>query len=234
MHDAEDSREHFVRRRPLQEREPRHVLDDVGDPDQREGDERDRGRGVRRDEDHRSARAGDGDPEHPREPAPPDEHQREHGSDQPPDPDCRIEVADAAGPDVQQLEGGDRDQHAHRAVDERLSREEADHELEAPVASDRAEALDGFVHDRPWLADQRRLVGLQQRGQQQRRPDERPGGGREDDPGVRDREEDAADRRAGAEAEALERARADVGGGQLLGRSRERGEQGSLRGLEGS
>ena len=188
---AEDARQHLARRPALQDREAADVADDVREADQPERDQR---RGGGRDpaqQQQRAARAGDGDPEGGRQAPVPDEPERGEPADHPADPDGRVQVADAARAEVEQLQGRDRDQHAEGAVHERLRREEPDDEAQPRVARDRAEAGRRLLGQVRALAGQRRLGRAQQRGEHQRREEEQPGGEREDDP-------DASRRRAGA------------------------------------
>ena len=113
-------RQHRGRARALQQGEAGDVLDDVRDSNQREGDERDREGGVRRDEQHRPASARDREPEGPRQPTAPHEHQREDRTEQAADPDRGVQVADPARAEMQELQRADGQQHAHRAVHQRL------------------------------------------------------------------------------------------------------------------
>jgi hypothetical protein len=80
------------------------------------------------------------------------------------------------------------------------------------------------------------LTGRRRRGNPrdvERRPDERAGGGGEDDSGRCDGEEKPPERGPREAADALDRARRDVRGGQLLRVARQRRDQRRLRRLEG-
>jgi hypothetical protein len=109
VQDAEHTRQHLARRPPLQDRKAGDVADDVCETDQPESDERCAGPWKPTQEKQRPARPGHRYAERRREPAVADERERDRAADEPPDPYCSVEVADAARAEIEQLQSRDGD-----------------------------------------------------------------------------------------------------------------------------
>jgi hypothetical protein len=121
LQDAEDARQHSRSACPLENREAADVADDVGEADQAERDQRDRRARLSADEQQRRTGPGDGHAEGRREPLVPNERREIRPPTIPADSDSGVQVSHPACAEVEQVEGGDRDEDAERTVHERLA-----------------------------------------------------------------------------------------------------------------
>ena len=229
---AEDPCHEGVGDHPRQQREGRDVDDRVADTDDAGDGERD---DVLRNQAHhcqRHAPQGDPDRQPPSHPAAP--HQRGAG-------DAADDRTDAHGPlehahgrvvPPEQVDGQDDDEHAERATDRRLQRNEADDDRHPVVRPDRMQPF-------PDLADEVSLGAILDREalvaqpEQQRRREQAAGSGEDEDRRhVGDGHEDGGDQRPDNDTERVERAAGDVDGRQLLRRTAQRRHQCRVTGPE--
>ena len=125
---------------PLDQRHRRDVDDAVADPEQAERDDRRPGARQRGERDERGAEAGEPEPEVGGCALAADERERDERADDGADARRRLQEADAGVAEVEELERDDDDQHAVGARHERLRAVEADHDAQARLAPDGAEA----------------------------------------------------------------------------------------------
>ena len=178
----------------------------------------------------------DADAEVEREPAALREDESDEASDEAADPHRGVEVADSGASEVEQVERERDDEHEGGARDDGLRAVHADDESQVAVAENSPEPRAGVAEQRSTLITCRLLRacdrGRVEPDDDRRRPQE---GGRVHDVhglNVGDGEQEAAQRRAEEEADALDRARRDVGSGELAGIARQPGKQRRLRGAE--
>src|SRR6185503_20844885 len=125
---TEDASQHVRRRRPLEKREPGDVDERVADPEDAEEQQRRHSGRPGAEEDERDA--PEDEPERERRPEAPQayESQGDGGAEEPTDADGRVEEARSRAAEIEQLEGGDDDEHVECASHERLRGVEADDE----------------------------------------------------------------------------------------------------------
>ena len=121
----------------LHDRQGVHVDDRVPDADDREGDHRDHGDRDAADQREREPEEREPQREVAGQPPAGREEQRDEPADEPADADGGVEEADAGVVEVEELEGGDDDEHVERAGDEGLGRVEPDERAERRLAHDR-------------------------------------------------------------------------------------------------
>ena len=220
LEDAEHAGEDGVVDPALDHREARDVEDGVPGADHGQAEERPED--VRPGGDERDRRAPEDESagERARQPSPADEPQADEAARQRAGAEGGVEEADARVARVEQLEGCDDEEDVEHAPDERLGREQADHEARARFVRQRARARED-VFDRPVPPGGDERAGREPRDLECR-PERDGGADREDDVEAAERQQDSCERRADEDGDALERARGDVRRDELLRRARER------------
>ncbi len=149
------------------------------------------------------------------------ERHADEAGEQAADAERRVQPADAGVAGVQEPDRVDDDHHLERAGDEHLRADEADHDLQAPVLPDRAEAAEQLGQDRAGTRALGRCVRPQPE-HTETRPRVRGARERKDERRTAEREHDARDRGAGEHADARDRVQREIRRGELLRRRRER------------
>jgi hypothetical protein len=232
LEDGEHRRALVVRGAPLDDREQRDVVHRVRHADDDEGRQGDRGRRDQADHGDGRAPVGERRTFGADEAVGPGQADREHGADQPSQPERRVQQADARLAHRQQLDGGDDEERGQ----ERPGHDLAEHAEHAP-AHDRPAAPGAQPIQEPDPAGRRpgpaRRVALlfeSQPGDAERRGEE--GEGRGQGPELRslERDEDAGDEWADHRPETLARAPGHVRRNELARAARDRGHERRLRG----
>ena len=236
LDDPEDARQHLVGDEPLHQRQARHLDPRVADAEHDEQRHRHARARPGRDQAERHAGEHAAAREPARDPPAPQDGQRRGAAEQPADAPGGVEPADAARSHVEQLERGHHHEHVDRALDERAWRrgrrraaaaaarrrtvsipERASRSSRAPGSGSRCAGA-RVVRD---AVDEQR--GEHEVGR---------GDARSASSGLVAATSDAAEDRADQEAGVVDPAPGGVGGGELLGRARERRQQRGLRGLD--
>ena len=229
--DAEDAAEDLVGDDALEEREACDVLEAVGGADNREEEDRDREVRLRGDQGDREPPEDERDAEQRRQPFSL-ERERAEGADQAAGAERGRQVADRAVVGVEDAEDGDHDQDVQAAADESLGAQEEDDQAGSRLAGEFAEPVEhqlprsGLL--RGGLDPALDLDGCDECGCDEHGAGRR----REHDAGVGRRDDHTCDQRPAERAEALDRGRGAVRGDQLLGGSRERGQDCLQRGAD--
>ena len=220
---------------PLDQRHRGDVDDTVPDPEQAE---RDHGgprpwQGGERDQ--RSAEAGESEPEVGSCAPAPNEREREQRADDGADARRRLQEPDAGVAEPEELERDHDDEHAVGPRHERLRTVEADHDAQTRLAPGRP-GSPPRTHPPP-RAHAPASVAARPSGCARRTRRSRGTWRRRDaecERGAAHGVEQSSGSRAGEGSDAVEGARGDVRGGQLLGGLREARDQRRLGGAEGS